>query len=304
MSAPLEDLRAALDRLDLLPAAEREEAAALLRGWADAQAPAEPLPKGGLPGRFGMIGSAPAMEKVYDLVARIVRTDVPVLVLGESGTGKELVARALHQCGARRKGPLVAVNCAAIPATLLEAELFGHVKGSFTGAHRDRKGYAESADGGTLFLDEIGEIPLDLQAKLLRFLQDGEVRAVGANVARRVDVRIVAATNRNLAARVAAKEFREDLYYRIAVLTLELPPLRERREDIPHLARFLLARQQKEGMPTGRLDDAALTALCAYDWPGNIRQLENELVRASAFARDGRLTVAELSDDVRAAAGV
>jgi len=301
MNSPLDELREVLDRLDLLPIAEREEAATVMRGWADAQARAEPLPKDGLPGRFGMIGSAAAMEKVYDLVARIVRTDVPVLVLGESGTGKELVAQALHSGGPRRKGPLVAVNCAAIPATLLEAELFGHVKGSFTGAHRDRKGYAESADGGTLFLDEIGEIPLDLQAKLLRFLQDGEVRAVGANVARRVDVRIVAATNRDLAARVAAKEFREDLYYRIAVLTLQLPPLRDRREDIPHLAQFLLARQEGQGMPSGKLTDEARAALCAFDWPGNIRQLENELVRASAFASGGVITPAELSDEVRAA---
>ena len=298
MRSPLEELQDALDRLDPLPADERVEAAAVMRGWIGAQSRSEPLPEGGLPGRFGMIGDAPAMQKVYDLIARIVRTDVPVLVLGESGTGKELVARALHSGGPRRKGPLVAVNCAAIPPTLLEAELFGHVKGSFTGAHRDRKGYAEAADGGTLFLDEVGEIPLDLQAKLLRFLQGGEVRAVGANGVKTVDVRIVAATNRDLAARVRAKQFREDLYYRLAVLTLELPPLRERKMDIPHLVRFLLSRQEDEGMPAAAIDEAAVVALAAFDWPGNIRQLQNELVRAAAFAQEGVIHAADLSPEI------
>ncbi|MCB1954013.1 MAG: sigma-54 factor interaction domain-containing protein, partial [Rhodocyclaceae bacterium] len=169
---------------------------ALLQGWVAAQAEGETEIEGGFPGRFGMVGASPAMEKVFALLAKIVRTEAPVLVLGETGTGKELIAAALHHNGPRRKGPLVAVNCAAIPATLLEAELFGHVKGAFTGAHKDRKGYAEAADGGTLFLDEIGEMPLEMQAKLLRFLQDGEVRAVGGNTVRHVDARVVAATNR------------------------------------------------------------------------------------------------------------
>ncbi len=300
MSGELEDLQDLFHRLDRLEKAERETAAALLRGWLASQNRGEEVNPSALPGKFGMIGGSPAMQTVYDLIARVVRTDIPILVLGESGTGKELVAKALHEYGGRRRKELVSVNCAAIPAELLEAEIFGHVKGSFTGAHRDRVGYAEAAEGGTLFLDEIGEIQLDLQAKLLRFLQDGEVRPVGANKTKHVDVRIVAATNRDLLQRVKSGDFREDLYYRLAVLTMELPPLRERQEDIPHLVRFLLHKQQQDGLPSAQISDAALQVLQCYSWPGNIRQLQNELVRAATFAKEGVIEVEDLSSVVRA----
>ena len=289
-----EELRELLDRADRLPASERRDLAVLLRGWADAQAEGEQEPDDGFPGRFGMIGHSDAMEQVFALLARVLHTDVPVLVTGETGTGKELVASALHQHGPRRKGPFVAVNCAAIPSTLLEAELFGHVKGSFTGAHKDRQGYAEAADGGTLFLDEIGEMPMEMQAKLLRFLQEGEVRPVGGNAVKHVDVRVVAATNRALEQQIKSGAFREDLYYRLAVLTLSLPALRERAEDIEPLAKFLLSRNEGEGLPTAKLSDDAIAALTASPWPGNIRQLQNELTRAAAFARDGLIDAADL----------
>jgi len=298
-----EDLHAELqmlfERIEQSDDVTRQEVLTLVSAWIDTQAGLAPDPSE-LPGQFGMIGASPAMQRVFDLVARIVRTDVPVLVLGESGTGKELIAKALHKYGPRKRKPLVSVNCAAIPGTLLEAEIFGHVKGSFTGAHQDRDGYATAADGGTLFLDEIGEIPIELQAKLLRFLQDGEVRPVGSNKARNVDVRIVAATNRALLQRVKDGAFREDLYYRLAVLTLELPPLRERQEDIPALVEFLLQQQAKEGMPTAQASAEAQAVMQAYDWPGNIRQLQNELVRSAAFCHAGMIQPADLSPEVQA----
>jgi DNA-binding NtrC family response regulator len=294
MKALREELLDLLDRADHLDPSERAELATLAMGWGKAQAVAEAAPEGGFPGRFGMIGSSPAMQAVFDLLARILHTDAPVLVAGETGTGKELVAQALHQHGPRRKGPFVAVNCAAIPATLLESELFGHKKGSFTGAHKDRKGYAEAADGGTLFLDEIGEMPLEMQAKLLRFLQEGEVRAVGANQVSHVDVRVIAATNRRLEEQIRGGQFREDLYYRLAVLMLTLPALRERREDLADLAKFLLLRNQQEGLPTAKLSADAVEALQGCDWPGNIRQLQNELTRASAFSQNGEIRADDL----------
>jgi two-component system nitrogen regulation response regulator GlnG len=301
VSGEFEDLQDLLDRMERLPYAERGDLISLVRGWLAAQNRPEELDPDSLPSQFGMIGGSAAMHKVFDLIGRIVRTDIPVLVLGESGTGKELIAKALHGFGARRRKELVSVNCAAIPAELLEAEIFGHVKGSFTGAHKDRIGYAEAAEGGTLFLDEIGEIQLDLQAKLLRFLQDGEIRPVGSNKTKRVDVRIVAATNRDLQERVRAGAFREDLYYRLAVMPLELPALRERAEDIPHLVRFLLVQQAAEGLPSAGIDDAAVSALQGYSWPGNIRQLQNELVRAATFATDGTIGVTDLTDDIQSA---
>lgn len=299
MSATFDDLQLALDRLDTLPTAERSAAVQLLRGWLVTQAKAAPVAEGEIPSEFGMIGAAPAMQVVFKLLGRIMRTDIPVLVLGESGTGKELIASALHNYGARRRKKLIAVNCAAIPANLLESEIFGHVKGSFTGAHKDRKGFADAADGGTLFLDEIGEIQFDLQAKLLRFLQDGEIRPVGANATHKVNVRIVAATNRDLLARVRDGKFREDLYYRLAVMTLELPALRERTGDIEHLVRFLLVSQGEDGMPTAQINDTAMELLSAYAWPGNIRQLQNELIRAATFAEGGEIQPSDLSDEVR-----
>ena len=290
----LEPLHELLDELDRADSSVRAEAAEILRCWADAQRIAAPLEKGDLPGRFGMIGGSPAMLEVFSVLSKIVRTEVTVLVLGESGTGKELVARALHQQGRRRKGPFLAVNCAAISPQLLESELFGHVKGAFTGAHKGRKGYAESADGGTLFLDEIGEMSFDLQAKLLRFLQDGEIRPVGGNVVKTVDVRVVAATNRDLLTRVREGHFREDLYYRLAVIAIEMPPLRQRKEDLPHLARFLLARNAAEGLPSAEIDPEAVAKLQSNDWPGNIRELQNELTRAAAFAKGGRITGSDI----------
>jgi transcriptional regulator with GAF, ATPase, and Fis domain len=226
----------------------------------------------------------------------LTRADIPVLVLGESGTGKELIASALHKYSPRRKKKLIAVNCAAIPGNLLEAEIFGHVKGSFTGAHKDRKGYAEAADGGVLFLDEIAEIAYDLQAKLLRFLQDGEIRAVGSNVTKRVNVRVIAATNRDLLQQVKDGKFREDLYYRLAVFTLSLPPLRERMDDIKHLTNFFLNQQQRDGLPSAEISAEALEKLSQGRWPGNIRQLQNELLRAATFANEGLIEVTDLSE--------
>ncbi|MBT7011467.1 MAG: sigma-54-dependent Fis family transcriptional regulator, partial [Planctomycetes bacterium] len=286
------------DTLDLLPAAERVQAAHRMRLWAAAQAEAVPLPDAGLPSQYGMIGESTAMQTVFKLLGRMVRTDAPVLVLGESGTGKELVARALHDGGARRKSPFVAVNCAAISPQLLESELFGHVKGSFTGAHRDRKGYAEAADGGTLFLDEIGDMQSDLQAKLLRFLQAGEIRPVGGNVIKHVNVRIVAATNQDLLQNARAGAFREDLYYRLAVLVLNLPALREREGDVALLAQHILAHNEKDNLPTGKLSKSAVELLVGFDWPGNIRQLQNELTRAAAFATEGILEPEHFSADL------
>jgi transcriptional regulator with GAF, ATPase, and Fis domain len=191
---------------------------------------------------------------------------------------------------------LIAVNCAAIPSNLLEAEIFGHVKGSFTGAYKDRKGYAEAADGGVLFLDEIAEIAYDLQAKLLRFLQDGEIRAVGSNVTKQVNVRVIAATNRDLLQQVKDGKFREDLYYRLAVFTLSLPPLRERVEDIKHLTNFFLNQQQRDGLPSAEISAEALEKLSQGRWPGNIRQLQNELLRAATFVNDGLIEVTDLSE--------
>jgi len=299
---PLEEVRDLLDRLDRLEPRDRMQAAGVLRTWADAQTMPSKAPGDGFPGRFGMVAASPAMEQVFQVLGKIVRTDAPVLVLGESGTGKELVAKALHKEGPRRKGPMVSVNCAAIPATLLESELFGHVKGAFTGAHRNRKGYAEAADGGTLFLDEIGEMPFEMQAKLLRFLQAGEVRPVGGNTSRNVDVRVVAATNQDLLQRMREKQFREDLYYRLAVISIQLPPLRDRKGDVRPLVSFILQDLPAQGFPSADIDEEALQALERFSWPGNIRQLQNELTRAAAFASGGIIQLKDLSEEIRSPA--
>ena len=249
------------------------------------------------PGRFGLIGDSPAMQQVFELLERVAPTHVSVLVLGETGTGKELVARGLHLGSPRAAGPFQAENCAAVPANLLESELFGHVKGSFTGAIADRKGTFVSADGGTVFLDEIGDMPLEMQSKLLRVLQDGEVRPVGSNKVQRVDVRLVAATNRDLEAMCAEKSFRQDLYYRLNVVTLRLPPLRERRGDVAHLVRFFTARLRRELGRELEISEGALAALEAWRWPGNVRELENELQRAAVFA-DGTIRPEDLSPHI------
>ncbi len=246
-----------------------------------------------------IIGRSPALREALRLVDHGADASVPILILGESGTGKELVARAIHANGPRAAKPFISENCAAIPETLLESALFGHVRGAFTGAESDRAGLFEQAHGGTLFLDEIGEIPLSMQVKLLRVLESGELRRVGGKDVLKVDVRIVSATNRDLAAMVEAGTFREDLYYRIHVLTIRLPPLRERREDIPDLVRHFLAEDAKAtGSEARQISDEAVEILMGHPWPGNIRQLRNEILRAVALS--GRVILPEvLSEDVR-----
>ncbi len=252
-------------------------------------------------GRFGMIGDSPKLRAVFDLLERVAPSDVSVLVRGETGTGKELVARALHDYGPRKAKPFLAENCAAVPPNLLESELFGHKKGSFTGAVADRPGHFVAANGGTVFLDEIGDMPVEMQAKLLRVLQEGEVRAVGSNTTTPVDVRVVAATHRDLVAMCKEGTFREDLYFRLNVVTIELPPLRERPGDVALLARHLLGPIGEElGREVG-VSDEALAALEAWSWPGNVRELENELRRAAVFC-DGTIRRDDLSERVRAEA--
>jgi two-component system nitrogen regulation response regulator GlnG len=233
-----------------------------------------------------MVGRSPAMQDVFRLIARLASTTLPVLVTGESGTGKELVARALHDLGPRAQRPFVAVNMAAIPRELIESELFGHERGAFTGATTARAGRFEQAQGGTLFLDEIGDMPLEAQTRLLRVLQSGEFTTVGGADARRADVRVVSATNKDLPALVAAGRFREDLFYRLNVVPVHLPPLRERKEDIPELAGLFLERAPAHGLPVRRLGAGAEARLMRHDWPGNVRELENLMRRLAALARD------------------
>jgi two-component system, NtrC family, response regulator AtoC len=231
-----------------------------------------------------MIGDGPAMQKLAATLRLVAPQRTTVLVLGESGTGKELIARTIHALSPRRDRRFVAINCAAIPASLLESELFGHVKGAFTDAVRDKSGLFEDADGGTLLLDEVGEMPLPLQAKLLRVLQESEIRRVGDSASIKVDVRVIAATLRDLADDVAAGRFREDLYYRINVLPVAVPPLRERAEDIPQLARFFAQRHAARHNRPVTLSDAAIGALAQQPWPGNVRELENVIERALVLA--------------------
>ncbi|MGJ5815476.1 sigma 54-interacting transcriptional regulator [Paludibaculum fermentans] len=242
-------------------------------------------------GSFGeILGHSAALQRVLRQVEMVAATEATVLILGESGTGKELIARAIHQRSARARKPLVKVNCGSIPHELFESEFFGHVRGAFTSAVSDRVGRFQLADGGTLFLDEAGEIPMDLQAKLLRVLQEGEFERVGENVTRQVDVRVVAATNRDLKEEVAKGRFRLDLYYRLAVFPLEMPPLRDRREDIPELAaRFVRQAAARFHVAEPRLNHRELQRALRYDWPGNIRELQNAIDRAVILARDGRL---------------
>ncbi|KTW03369.1 nitrogen regulation protein NR(I) [Sphingomonas sanguinis] len=233
-----------------------------------------------------LIGRSQAMQGVYRVIARVVSTDLTVLVSGESGTGKELVARAIHDLGPRRAAPFVAINMAAIPRELIEAELFGHERGAFTGAAQRNAGRFEQAAGGTLFLDEIGDMPMEAQTRLLRVLQSGEFTTVGGARTIRTDVRIVAATNRDLSQQVASGQFREDLFYRLNVVPIALPALRERRQDIPLLARHFLENAALQGLPRRRIDAHALDVLVAHDWPGNVRELENMMRRLAVLARD------------------
>ncbi len=242
-----------------------------------------------------LIGRSPAMQDVYRVIARVVSNDLTVLVAGESGTGKELVARAIHDLGRRRTAPFVAINMAAIPRELIEAELFGHERGAFTGAAQRTAGRFEQAAGGTLFLDEIGDMPLEAQTRLLRVLQSGEFTTVGGARTIRADVRIVAATNRDLFQAVSNGQFREDLYYRLNVVPITLPALRERRGDIAMLARHFLERAAEAGLGRKSLDDQAVDLLEQHDWPGNVRQLENLMRRLAALSRDDRITSGEIA---------
>jgi two-component system response regulator HupR/HoxA len=232
-----------------------------------------------------IIGSSPSMERVFDVMEKVAQTDATVLIAGETGTGKDLVAHAIHYTGPRREERFVAQNCGALPDTLLESELFGHKRGAFTGAHADKMGLFEFADGGTIFLDEIGETEPGMQVRLLRVLQDGEIRPLGSSETRRVDVRIIAATNRDLRQAVAEGRFREDLFYRLRVVEIGIPPLRERREDVPALAHHFLDQvTEKMGRTMKGFTNAAMDLLTRYEWSGNVRELENEIERAVALA--------------------
>jgi DNA-binding NtrC family response regulator len=245
-------------------------------------------------GLGSIIGSSPEMEKIYRILSKVAQSAHPVLVLGESGTGKELVARTIHACGPNADRPFLPVDCGSLVPTLIESELFGYVKGAFTGANRSKDGLLVSAEGGTVFLDEIGELSLELQSKLLRALQEKEVRPVGATHQVPIKARIVAATNRDLAAMVERGTFRKDLFYRINVVNLRLPALRDRREDIPLLAAHFLDRLSKGRPIKYRLTDEALRTFMEYDWPGNVRQLENALERASTLASGPMLALGDL----------
>jgi transcriptional regulator with GAF, ATPase, and Fis domain len=237
-----------------------------------------------------MLGDSPALKKVLAQIQMVAPTNAGVLILGESGTGKELVARAIHERSPRKAAALVRVNCASVPRELFESEFFGHVRGAFTGAIKDRVGRFELAHGGTLFLDEIGEVPIELQSKLLRVLQEGQFEKLGEDRTRTVDVRIIAATNRDLEAEVKVGRFRQDLYYRLNVFPIEVPPLRDRIEDIPALAQqFLQQSARKLGAPVARLTPAQVQELQSYDWPGNVRELQNVIERATIRSRNGHL---------------
>jgi transcriptional regulator with PAS, ATPase and Fis domain len=250
----------------------------------------------------GLIGESPAMEKVRRMIAKVAAKTHPVLILGESGTGKELVARAIHAAGGDEK-PFVAVDCAALSPTLIESELFGHVAGSFTGATRSKTGLIEAAQGGTLFLDEIGELPVEMQSKLLRTLQEKEVRPIGELRSRRVDVRVIAATNRDVRDEMERGRFRPDLYFRLAVVTIKVPPLRERQDDIPLLAAEFARRNAPAGYDS-RITNEAMAALMTYDWPGNVRELQNAIERAVALNTNGPIRLQDLPTSVQSPARI
>jgi two-component system response regulator AtoC len=240
---------------------------------------------------FGnMVGKSPAMQQVFSMALKVARFDSTVLITGESGTGKELVAQGIHRQSERQSGPMVPVNCASIPESLIESELFGHVKGAFTGADKDKKGLFEIAEGGTLFLDEIGDIPISLQPKLLRVLQENEVRPVGGNKATTVNVRVISATSKDLETEIADGNFREDLFYRLNVVPIELPPLRKRIDDIPLLCRFFITRLNDSlGSDIKNISAAAMAILMKHEWPGNVRELENAIERAMVLADSATL---------------
>jgi two-component system, NtrC family, response regulator len=248
-----------------------------------------------------ILGAATSMREIFAAVARVSKTDATVLIQGESGTGKELLARAIHSNSARKSRPFVAINCGAIPETLLESELFGHEKGAYTGAHIQRKGRFELADGGTLFLDEIAEMSVPLQVKLLRFLQDRQIERVGGRETIRVDVRIIAATNKDLRSELQAGRFREDLYYRLSVVNLNVPPLRDRGEDLILIANAFLRRHAQEQRRKLRFSRGALEAMTRYRWPGNVRELENAVQRAAIMSQGQFIEAADLGIAVESA---
>ncbi|MFM1874123.1 MAG: hypothetical protein RL398_3545, partial [Planctomycetota bacterium] len=294
------ELQTALDRVDQLNAAlkgQLAEAATELSQIKD-ELSAQRLALKTKYDYRQLVGSGRAMRDLFLLLDKYIDADDPVLVTGESGTGKELVARAIHAYSRRSKQPFVSENCAALPEALLESELFGYVRGAFTGAAGNKKGLLEAAHGGTLFLDEVGEMPIDLQKKLLRVLQEGEVRPLGSQETVKVDVRLICATNRNLEQMVRDGDFREDLYYRLAVLPVRLPPLRDRREDIPLLVKRFLDDLQRDSGARTRISADAMARLAEYGWPGNVRELQNE-VRKAAILCDGIILESHLSQHVR-----
>ena len=250
----------------------------------------------------GIIGSSSAMQNVFKMIGQVAASDVTVMVTGESGTGKELIARAIFQNSLRAQKPYIAVNCAAIPENLIESELFGHEKGSFTGATNQRIGKFELCDGGTIFLDEIGDMALSTQTKILRALQEGEIQRVGSSETIKVNVRMLAATNKPLETMVKEKTFREDLYYRLNVVRIQLPPLRERREDVPQLVDFVLKRLARDSKAAAKdLSPEAMELLCKYNWPGNVRELENLVYRSAVMAQSDTILIKDLPEEIVAA---
>lgn len=258
--------------------------------------PRERKPTAG-PGQ--LVGHSPQMQRIMRLIAKVAQNRYPVLVLGESGTGKEMVARALHYNGPERDHPFIPVDCGSLVPTLIESELFGYVKGAFTGANRNHTGLLEAADGGTVFLDEIAELPVDLQSKLLRAIQEKEIRPVGSSRRVKINVRIVAATNRNLEVAVAEGSFRKDLFFRLNVVSIKLPPLRERPADIPLLVDYFLQRYSPANGPLRHFSDEAMARLQRYDWPGNVRELENCIERAIALSSGPRMEVSDLPSSLQ-----
>jgi two-component system, NtrC family, response regulator AtoC len=250
-------------------------------------------------GRFGLVGDSPEMHAIFEVIGKVADTPSTVLITGESGTGKELVAKALHETSSRNGGPFIKINCAAIPKTLMESELFGYEKGAFTGATSSKPGRFELADGGTLFLDEIGEIPVEMQVKLLRAIQESEFERVGGLKTIKVDVRLITATNRDLEQEIQRGNFRDDLFYRLNVVPLQIPPLRRRSTDVPLLVRHIMKKfNERLKKSVGGISDDALIALEAHSWPGNIRELENVLERTILFCKGERIELADLPDEI------
>jgi len=279
---------------------DKDELKVVIRKAAAAAQLSRAEPEGETSGRYGMIGRSDALEEVFHTIEKVAASPSTVLITGESGTGKELIAGALHDHSPRRHMPFIKINCAAIPKDLIESEMFGYERGAFTGAVGSKPGRFELADGGTLFLDEIGVIPLEMQVKLLRALQESEFERVGGVSTTRVDVRLVAATNVDLRTEVLAGRFREDLFYRLNVVSILLPPLRERRNDIPLLVEHFLEKYRKRlGKEVLGIDSDAMRRLMTYDWPGNVRELENVMERSVLFAEDGRVTFGALPNALR-----